>query len=87
MDIKQPIIHDRFIVKQYFEQMRDSGLYKNLFNIPDNLTIVTCRNKGTMIDRIIPHLSGYEDVSIPQSVWLSSKRSKCDIQTTIKQRI
>jgi hypothetical protein len=67
VDIKQPIIHDRFIVKQYFEQMRDSGLYKNLFNIPDNLTIVTCRNKGTMIDRIIPHLSGYEDVSLLES--------------------
>jgi len=62
MDITQPIIHDRHIVKQAFEQMKEAGEIK--FEHPKDLTIVTCRNEGTLEDRIIPHLSGYEDTSI-----------------------
>ena len=62
MDIKQPIIHDRHIVKKEFQSLMDKGDIK--FKKPDNLTIVTCRNEGTLEDRIIPHLSGYEEKSI-----------------------
>ncbi len=39
----------------------------NVYSCPDDLTIVTCRNEGTLSDRIIPHLAGYEDVSILES--------------------
>ena len=63
MDIKQPIIHDRHIVKEAFELLK-SQTEPNIFTQPKDLTIVTCRNKGTMEDRIIPSLSGYEDTSI-----------------------
>ena len=63
MDIKQPVIHDRHVVKQAFELFK-SQTKPNMFNNPKDLTIVTCRNEGTMEDRIIPHLSGYEDTSI-----------------------
>ena len=66
MDITQPIIHDRHIVKNAFEILK-SKIERNSFKLPDNLTIVTCRNEGSMEDRIIPHLSGYEDVSILES--------------------
>ena len=66
MDITQPIIHDRHIVKDAFETLK-SQTEKNIFENPDNLTIVTCRNEGSMEDRIISHLSGYEDVSILES--------------------
>ena len=62
MDITQPIIHDRHIVKQAMEQLIQNGTGE--FQKPDNLTIVTCRNEGTLADRIIPHLSGYEEQSI-----------------------
>ena len=62
MVITQPIIHDRHLVKQAFEQLKDSGPIK--FEQPKDLTIATCRNEGTLSDRIIPHLAGYEDVSI-----------------------
>jgi|TARA_B100000287_G_scaffold431203_1_gene488006 hypothetical protein len=65
MDIKQPIIHDRHIVKQAFKQLKQLGEVK--FEHPNNLTVVTCRNTGTLEDRIIPHLSGYEDKSILES--------------------
>ena len=34
---------------------------------PKDLTIVTCRNEGSLEDRIIPHLSGYEEKSILES--------------------
>tara|TARA_B100000963_G_C22552592_1_gene637478 strand:+ start:355 stop:1095 length:741 start_codon:yes stop_codon:yes gene_type:complete len=63
----QPIIHDRHHVKRIFEGMVKNGINKNAFTKPDNLTLVTCRNKGTMEDRIIPSLSGYENKSILES--------------------
>ena len=62
MVITQPIIHDRHLVKQAFEQLKESGPIK--FEQPKDLTIATCRNEGTLSDRIIPHLAGYEDISI-----------------------
>ena len=62
MDITQPIIHDRHIVKQAMEQLIQNGPVE--FKKPEDLTIVTCRNEGTLEDRIIPHLSGYEEQSI-----------------------
>tara|TARA_R100000231_G_scaffold139611_1_gene121610 strand:+ start:1226 stop:1969 length:744 start_codon:yes stop_codon:yes gene_type:complete len=67
MNINQPIIHDRHIVKQYFENMKNKNLYKNAFQMPKDLTIVTCRNEGSMEDRIINHLRGYEEKSILES--------------------
>ena len=66
MDIKQPIIHDRHIVKNAFEILK-SKVERSSFKLPDDLTIVTCRNEGSMEDRIISHLSGYSDVSILES--------------------
>jgi hypothetical protein len=62
MVIEQPIIHDRHIVKEQFQKIKANGELK--FKKPDNLTIATCRNSGTLEDRIIPHLSGYEQTSI-----------------------
>ncbi len=62
MDITQPIIHDRHIVKQAFKHLIMNGPIE--FQHPKNLTIVTCRNEGSLEDRIIPHLSGYEETSI-----------------------
>ena len=62
MVIEQPIIHDRHIVKEQFQKLKANGELK--FKKPDNLTIATCRNSGTLEDRIIPHLSGYEEESI-----------------------
>ena len=62
MVITQPIIHDRHLVKQAFEQLKESGPIK--FEQPKDLTTATCRNEGTLSDRIIPHLAGYEDISI-----------------------
>ena len=64
MDISQPIIHDRHIVKQYFENMKSQNIYEKAFKMPKDLTLVTCRNEGTMEDRIIDHLKGYEKKSI-----------------------
>jgi len=66
VDIIQPIIHDRHIVKGAFEILK-SKVERNSFKLPDDLTIVTCRNEGSMEDRIIPHLLGYDDVSILES--------------------
>ena len=37
---------------------------KNAFTCPNDLTIITCRNKGTLEDRIIDSLKGYEHKSI-----------------------
>ena len=51
--IDTPIIHDRHIVKNAFNQVVESGEYENAFSKPDNLTIITVRNEGTMEDRII----------------------------------
>ena len=62
--INTPIIHDRHIVKDSFNQIIEHSEYKNAFSKPDNLTIITVRNKGTMEDRIIPSLKGYENKSI-----------------------
>jgi hypothetical protein len=63
MDMIQPIIHDRHLVKTEFEKLKQR-LQPNCFELPKELTIVTCRNKGSMEDRIIDHLKGYEEVSI-----------------------
>lgn len=63
----QPIIHDRHHVKRIYEGMVKNGINKNAFTKPDNLTLVTCRNEGTMEDRIIPSLRGYEETSILES--------------------
>lgn len=65
--INSPIIHDRHIVKDYFESMIDLNLYKNEFKLPDDLTLITCRNFGSMEDRIIDSLKGYEHESILES--------------------
>jgi hypothetical protein len=65
--ISQPIIHDRHIVKQALEQIKLLNKYENAFEMPRDLTILTCRNEGTMEDRIIPSLAGYEDTSILES--------------------
>ena len=62
--IRQPVIHDRHVVKRVFENMKSNNYLKNSFTKPDNLTILTCRNKGSLEDRIIPSLSGYDDKSI-----------------------
>jgi len=64
MDIKQPVIHDRHVVNSVFEQMKRDGSLKNSFSNLENLTIVTCRNKESMEDRLIPQLLKYKDKSI-----------------------
>ena len=64
MTIYQPIIHDRHIVDSLFKSMKDDGRLKGAFKLPSNLTIVTCRNEGTMVDRLLPHLHEYEYTSI-----------------------
>ena len=62
-----PIVHDRHLVKEIFERMKRNGTHKNAFHMPEDLTIVLVRNEGSLSDRIIPHLSGYEDSSILES--------------------
>ena len=64
MTIYQPIIHDRHIVDSLFKSMKDDGRLKGAFKSPSNLTIVTCRNEGTMVDRLLPYLHEYEHTSI-----------------------
>ena len=51
-------------LKNVFNEIIKHGGYKNAFSKPDNLTIITVRNEGTMEDRIIPSLRGYENKSI-----------------------
>jgi len=63
--MNQPLVHDRHIVKKEFQNLVNNQLKQ--FDMPENLTIVTCRNEGTLEDRIIPHLSGYEEESILES--------------------
>ncbi len=63
MDITQPIIHDRHLVKAEFQKLKQR-VEPNCFKLPKDLTIVTCRNQGSMEDRIIEHLKGFEEVSI-----------------------
>ena len=60
MDIRQPIIHDRHVVKQYFENMKSQNIHKSAFKMPKDLTIVTCRNEGSMEDRLIPKMLDYK---------------------------
>ena len=67
MVIEQPIIHNRFIVKNYFEQMKKDGTKYQKFSMPKELTITTCRNTGPMTDRIIDSLKGYEEHSLLES--------------------
>lgn len=62
--ISTPVIHDRHIVKQYFESLQLHNINRNKFSIPKDLTIITCRNKGSLEDRIIDSLRGYEEKSI-----------------------
>lgn len=62
--IGTPVIHDRFIVKEAFNQIIEHGGYKGAFSKPDNLTILTVRNEGSLEERIVPSLKGYEDKSI-----------------------
>ena len=63
--MNQPLVHDRHIVKKEFQNLVNNQIGQ--FDMPENLTIVTCRNEGTLEDRIIPHLSGYEEESILES--------------------
>ena len=65
--ITQPIIHDRHIVKEAFEYIKTLNEYESAFVMPDDLTILTCRNEGSMEDRIIPSLTGYDEISILES--------------------
>ena len=67
MVITQPIIHDRHIVNSLFESMKSDGQLKGAFRLPSNLTIITCRNEGSMVDRLIPRLYGYKHTSILES--------------------
>ena len=62
--INQPIIHDRHIVKEVFGQIMEHGGFKNVFSKPDNLTILTVRNEGSMEDRLIPKMLDYKYKSI-----------------------
>ena len=64
MNINSPIIHDRHIVKSYFEDIKQNMIYKNAFKCPADFTIITCRNEGSLEDRIIDSLKGYEYKSI-----------------------
>ena len=67
MVITQPVIHNRFIVKQHFESMKQSGTNYQKFSMPEELTIATCRNEGKMTDRLIHELQGYDEVSLLES--------------------
>ena len=64
MTVYQPIIHDRHLVDSLFKSMKDDGRLKGAFKLPSNLIIVTCRNEGTMVDRLLSHLHEYEHTSI-----------------------
>ena len=66
--MNQPLIHDRHIVKKEFGNLAQNVRWDEWqFEMPENLTVATCRNEGTLEDRIIPHLSGYEEESILES--------------------
>jgi len=67
MVITQPVIHNRFIVKQHFESMKQNGTKYQTLNMPEELTIATCRNEGKMTDRLIDSLQGYDEVSFLES--------------------
>ena len=55
--MNQPLIHDRHIVKKEFGNLAQNVRWDEWqFEMPENLTVVTCRNEGTLEDRIIPHL-------------------------------
>tara|TARA_R110001592_G_scaffold168757_1_gene405081 strand:+ start:315 stop:1052 length:738 start_codon:yes stop_codon:yes gene_type:complete len=61
--IDTPIIHDRYVVKRFFENMKSKGIHKNAFKKPKNLTILTAKNEGEH-DRMIPSLEGYNEYTI-----------------------
>ena len=63
MDITQPIIHDRHVVKKVFEHMKANEINKGAFKRPNNLTVLTAKNEGEH-DRMIPHLQGYNEITI-----------------------
>ena len=65
--INTPIIHDRHIVRDAFDQLKASGQYENVFTKPSNLSIVTTRNEGSLENRMIDSLRGYEHTSILES--------------------
>lgn len=62
----QPVVHDRHLVKEIFHNMKRNNVHRNAFEIPSNLTIVLCRNRGSLAHKTIPHLSGYEEYPILQ---------------------
>ena len=61
--INTPIIHDRHIVKGFFENMKSNNTLKNSLKKPNNLTVLTAKNKGKH-DRMIPSLEGYDEYTI-----------------------
>jgi len=63
MNITTPVIHDRHLVKQAFETLK-SQTEPGIFTHPKDLTILTCRNEGSLEDRIIDSLIGYDKISI-----------------------
>jgi len=63
MNITQPIIHDRHVVKEAFETLKNQT-EPGIFTHPKDLTILTCRNEGSLEDRIIDSLVGYDKTSI-----------------------
>ena len=48
----QPVVHDRHLVKEIFHNMKRNNVHRNAFEIPSNLTIVLCRNKGSLAHHI-----------------------------------
>jgi hypothetical protein len=63
MEIRTPVIHDRHLVKRAFEVLK-SQTEPGIFTHPKDLTILTCRNEGSLEDRIIDSLVGYDKISI-----------------------
>ena len=50
-------------VKGFFENMKSNNTLKNSFKKPNNLTVLTAKNKGKH-DRMIPSLEGYDEYTI-----------------------
>lgn len=63
MNITTPVIHDRHLVREAFELLK-SQTEPGIFTHPKDLTILTCRNEGSLEDRIIDSLVGYDETSI-----------------------
>lgn len=65
MSKKHPVIHDRHVVGMVFDWMKENDVNHKRFKKPDNLTILTCRNKGEMKRAtLFPDLAEYTVVSI-----------------------